>query len=334
MNDVIAIFEPTSISFLVNFQWPDSYIWMAELSGRQVSCFVHTLMKTHNHTKWMGVNFSPGGGGSSGTKCHRDAAGKFWIWSALGAILSVPEQTSGTLEIFSRAIFLGTLFKFVIIVSLVILELLGDGQGPWKYCNKFLSFQRIFSNAELSIVRRCPSSSSSTFDLKFLFLRNCLITLFLLWHGALLGKYQCTVKCGFGWIILKVNFKGQKGQILSIFHLAAIFSKTVWSIFLYFVMKLPRRVLMDCKKMYLIEALLMSFFKVQKVYKKSNLAVLLLFANFLKNGLITFLYFFCTHLLGDDIDQLSRDGFHWIIQKVIFKVGKVRFSSFSHNYWY
>ena len=39
------------------------------------------------------------------------------------------------------------------------------------------------------------------------------------------------------------------------------------------------------------------------------MAVLLLFANFLKNGLITFLYF-CTQLIGDDIDQLSRDGFH------------------------
>ena len=44
--------------------------------------------------------------------------------------------------------------------------------------------------------------------------------------------------------------------------------------------------------------------------------------------------FLCILLLWDDIDQLSRDGFHWIIQKVIFKVGKVRFSPFSHNYWY
>ena len=34
------------------------------------------------------------------------------------------------------------------------------------------------------------------------------------------------------------------------------------------------------------------------------------------------------------ISELSRDGFHRIIQKVIFKVGKVRFSPFSHNYWY
>ena len=42
----------------------------------------------------------------------------------------------------------------------------------------------------------------------------------------------------------------------------------------------------------------------------------------------------CIQLLGDDIDQLSRDGLNWIIQKVIFKVGKVRFSPFSHNYWY
>ena len=67
---------------------------------------------------------------------------------------------------------------------------------------------------------------------------------------------------------------------------------------------------MDCQKMDLIESLQRSFFKVRKVKKKSNLAVLLLFANFLKNGLITFLYIFCTQLLGDDIDQLSRDGFH------------------------
>ena len=36
--------------------------------------------------------------------------------------------------------------------------------------------------------------------------------------------------------------------------------------------------------------------------------------------------------LLDDIDNLSRDGFDWIIQKVIFKVGKVRFDPFSHIY--
>ena len=41
----------------------------------------------------------------------------------------------------------------------------------------------------------------------------------------------------------------------------------------------------------------------------SNLIVLLLFANFLKNGLIIFVNF-CTQLLGDYIDQLSRDGCH------------------------
>ena len=35
---------------------------------------------------------------------------------------------------------------------------------------------------------------------------------------------------------------------------------------------------------------------------------------------------FGIQLLGDDIDQLSRDGFDWIIRKVIFKVG-ILFSS-------
>ena len=56
----------------------------------------------------------------------------------------------------------------------------------------------------------------------------------------------------------------------------------------------------------------------------SNLGIFLLFGNFLKNGLITFLYF-CKQLLGDDIDQLSRDGFDLIIGSVIVKVGKVGF---------
>ena len=43
---------------------------------------------------------------------------------------------------------------------------------------------------------------------------------------------------------------------------------------------------------------------------------------------------FCLQLLGDDIDQLSRDGFDLIIRKVIFKFGKVRFGPFPHNYKY
>ena len=33
-------------------------------------------------------------------------------------------------------------------------------------------------------------------------------------------------------------------------------------------------------------------------------------------------------LLGDDIDHLQRDGFDWIIENVIFKIGKVRFGHF------
>ena len=36
-------------------------------------------------------------------------------------------------------------------------------------------------------------------------------------------------------------------------------------------------------------------------------------------------------LLGDDIDQLSRDGFDWIIQNVTFKVKKAGFGPIAHN---
>ena len=56
------------------------------------------------------------------------------------------------------------------------------------------------------------------------------------------------------------------------------------------------------------------------------------FANFLKSGLIKCIS--CIQLLGDDIDQLSRDGIDWIIQKFILKVKKVRFGPLSHNYLY
>ena len=50
---------------------------------------------------------------------------------------------------------------------------------------------------------------------------------------------------------------------------------------------------MDCQKMDLIE-LLKVIFLDSKGPKRSNLAVLLRFANFLKNGLINFLYFLYT----------------------------------------
>ena len=65
----------------------------------------------------------------------------------------------------------------------------------------------------------------------------------------------------------------------------------------------------------------------------SNLGILLLFGNFLLNGLIIF-FNVLIQLLGDNIDQLSKGGFDLIMLKVIFKVGKVWFSPFYHNYQY
>ena len=65
---------------------------------------------------------------------------KFRIGSALGAILSIPGQTSGTLEIFSRDILLGTHLQICEDIVFRDYELLGDKPGPRKYCNKFLSF--------------------------------------------------------------------------------------------------------------------------------------------------------------------------------------------------
>ena len=48
---------------------------------------------------------------------------------------------------------------------------------------------------------------------------------------------------------------------------------------------------MDCQKMDFIESIEMSFYKVERVRKNSNLGILLLFDNYLKNGLITYFYF-------------------------------------------
>ena len=69
---------------------------------------------------------------------------QFGIWSALGAILSIPEQTSGTLEFFfSMAILLGTHLQICENIAFRDYELLGDRPGPRKYCNKFLSFHTL-----------------------------------------------------------------------------------------------------------------------------------------------------------------------------------------------
>ena len=82
--------------------------------------------------------------------------------------------------------------------------------------------QRSFSNADLSVVRRRPSS---TFQLKAWFLKNCLITFFLFWHVASLGWYQCIVKI---WIWLnhpKGHFERSERSNLAPFLLGGNFLK-------------------------------------------------------------------------------------------------------------
>ena len=67
---------------------------------------------------------------------------------------------------------------------------------------------------------------------------------------------------------------------------------------------------------------------------------ILVFCNFLtifSKTVWKLVFIFCVYsflLMIDSIDNLSTDGFDWIIQKVIFKVGNVRFGPFSHNYQY
>ena len=100
-------------------------------------------------------------------------------------------------------------------------------------------------------------------------------------------------------------------------------------------MKLPKEgILMDLQKKDLIESLYRSFVKdrSQKKIKCWYFATLWQFSQKMSDNFS--LSFFCIQLLGDDINQLSRDGFDSIIQKVIVKVVNVRFGLFSNKYRY
>ena len=157
-----------------------------------------------------------------------------------------------------------------------------------------------FSNAELSVIRRL-----STFNLKAWFCKNYLITFFHFWHGASLSIRMVPMHCKkywFGWIVLKVIFKGWKGPIWLIFHLEAIFSKIILdNFFSILAWSFSKRVLKDCQK--------------KGVFSRSEKGQIWVFCYFLASFSINshnFSLFFCIQLLGDDIDQLSRDEFDWI----------------------
>ena len=65
-----------------------------------------------------------------------------------------------------------------------------------------------------------------------------------------------------------------------------------------------------------------------KGQKRSNFCILLLFGNFLKNGLITFFFLFGLKFSWEAMYQQSKAGFDWNTPKIIFRVGKVRFGHF------
>ena len=70
-------------------------------------------------------------------------------------------------------------------------------------------------------------SSASTFHFKRLISQKQPNNFFSFFVYIFLGRYQCTVKYGFGWIVLKVIFKGCKVKF-GLFLYGGNFSKTVW----------------------------------------------------------------------------------------------------------
>ena len=66
---------------------------------------------------------------------------------------------------------------------------------------------------------------------------------------------------------------------------------------------------MNCQKMDLIESLVKVNFQGSKGQKGVKFGYFATFWQFSQNWSDNFSLFFFIHLLGDDIDQLSRDGF-------------------------
>ena len=64
----------------------------------------------------------------------------------------------------------------------------------------------------------------------------------------------------------------------------------------------------------------------------SNLAVLICFANFLKKNSDNFSLFLVYSFLGMILINCQEMDFIELFKRSFFKVGKVRFSLFSHNY--
>ena len=185
--------------------------------------------------------------------------------------------------------------------------------------------QRSFSNAELSVVR--PSSSSSTFHSKSLFLRNCLITVFLLWYGALLGRYQCTVKCGFGSIILGSILKVRKVKF-GPFSTWKQFSQKLFDSFSLFCHEVSQGGCWWTAKNGFNWITLKGHFSRSKKVKFGC------FANFLQNGLITF-FNFCVHsFLGMILFNCLEMDFIELVKRSFSRSKRSGLAHISHNYWY
>ena len=180
------------------------------------------------------------------------------------------------------------------------------------------------------VVCRPSSSSSSTFHLKSLFLRNCLITFLLLWHGAFIRKVPMYCKNvdlveSSQRSILKVRkvkfgpFSTWRQFSQKLFdNFFSILSFSQWGCW----WTATRWIWLNHSKCH---------FSRSERSKKVKFGC---FATFFKNGWKTVLYFVVHSFLGMLLINCKEMDFIKLFKRSFSRSENVRFSPFSHNYWY
>ena len=172
------------------------------------------------------------------------------------------------------------------------------------------------------------SSSVVNFSLKILISQKRPDNFFFFFFGVQLPQEGTHVlyKYGLAWIILKVIFKSQKGQLWLLFYFEAISQKLFDNLFLYLCTKLSKEGTNELSKYGFDWSTLKVIFQGPKRTKTVKFgSFLLLFANFLKSDLITFLYFL----------YIASWGWYWSTVKrwISLNYSKGQFQSRKGQVW-
>ena len=128
--------------------------------------------------------------------------------------------------------------------------------------------------------------------------------------------------------------KGQKGQIWLLFYLGGNFLKNCMITCSLFMQEASKEGTNELPKDGFDWITLKVIFQGSKGLKKSNFAVFDTFCQFTQKRSDNFSLYLVYSFFRMILINCQEMDFIELFGKVIFKVGKVRFSPFSRNYWY